>query len=235
MTNDERTPRHHTRRQPLCRSVVCVAARGRSLRSAYTLIEILIVLAILVFVAGMIWPGITRVYSEAKLDRIAEDVRVELVGTRIRAIESSFPYQFRYEPAGQRYLIITAQTGMQDSTEGESTDNTQTSDDPNATSIKVRYDELPEGFQFLHPVDEHTGLPAASFGDRLPQDLLAELPNAFELSSVFWSPPIIFYSDGTGTDAILDIIDENEQSRRISVRALTGAATVRKNIAETSR
>lgn len=231
MTNSERTTRHVTQRRTNHCCASCCRARNCSLRTAYTLIEILIVMAILVFVTGITWPGVTRVYREAKLDRVTEDVRVELVGTRIRAIDSSFPYQFRYEPAGQRYLIITAQTG----TSSESGNNASTSDDPNTTSVKVRYDELPEGFQFRHPVDEHTGLPASSFGDRLPQEWLAELPNALELSSVYWSPPIIFYADGTGTDATLDITNEDEQSRRISVRALTGAASSRKLVAETSR
>jgi type II secretory pathway pseudopilin PulG len=231
MTHDEHISRNITRRRTSrCCAPGC-SAQNRSPRTAYTLIEILIVLAVFVFVAGITWPGVTRMYREAKLDRITEDVRVELAGTRIRAIDASFPYQFRYEPAGQRYLVITAQTGVSTGSQSES----DTSDDPNTTSVKVRYDELPEGFQFRHPVDEHTGSPSASFGDRLPQEWLAELPNALELSSVYWSPPITFYADGTGTDAVLDIINEDEQSRRISVRALTGAASVRKSIAETSR
>ena len=234
MTHDERITRQHvTRQRTICRCAACRSAQSRSPRTAYTLIEILIVMAIFVFVAGITWPGVTRMYREAKLDRITEDVRVELAGTRIRAIDASFPYQFRYEPAGQRYLVITAQTGV--STGSESGSDTPTSDDPNTTSVKVRYDELPEGFQFRHPVDEHTGLPSASFGDRLPQEWLAELPNALELSSVYWSPPITFYADGTGTDASLHISNEDEQSRHISVRALTGAASVRKSIAEVSR
>ena len=41
-----------------------------------------------------------------------------------------------------------------------------------------------------------------------------------------WSPPVLFYSDGTTSDADVVLVNERNTAIRISLRGLTGIASV---------
>ena len=57
----------------------------------------------------------------------------------------------------------------------------------------------------------------------LAESWLAYLDNAALASGAMWSPPVLFYPDGTATDAKAIILDKNQQAIQLWVRGLTGA------------
>ena len=59
----------------------------------------------------------------------------------------------------------------------------------------------------------------------LTPEILGDLPS--EYASVGWSAPVLFFTDGSASEAGFDIVDEQASSRRLRVRDLTGAVTVK--------
>ena len=72
--------------------------------SAYTLLELLLVLAVILAVAGAVTPTVVERMEDYKLKRGSEMVRFAISSTRIHAIDLSSVYQFRFESGGRRYL-----------------------------------------------------------------------------------------------------------------------------------
>ena len=70
-------------------------------------------------------------------------------------------------------------------------------------------------------------------GVSLANDLGTESPmtvsyqeNGGDLATVTWSPPVLFFPDGSATDAEIAITDTDGRSTGLCVRGLTGAASV---------
>ena len=85
--------------------------------SGFTLIEVLLALAIIMTLAAVSWTPLLTSWSEHRLKAAAEDVRSVLAGTRIRSLESDTIWQFRYEPGGDKYVRIPyKQTGEESDT-----------------------------------------------------------------------------------------------------------------------
>lgn len=174
-----------------------------SARRGYTLIELMLVLAVLVVLTSLVWPPLSRMYGHHQLKRAAEDVRAHAADARLRSVHAGRDYQFRFEPGGRNYVVVPDETSA--------TVTSETSDS--------FADKLPEGLQF-NAVTE-TGLLTES----LSGESFAGLPGAHELEEVAWSPPTVFYADGAATDAAFDIVEEDGRYIRIAVRGLTGAVT----------
>ncbi len=64
----------------------------------YTLLEMLILVALLALVAGLCWPSLRRLSQKRELLESARQIRVELLRTRLDAIEAGSARQFRYQP-----------------------------------------------------------------------------------------------------------------------------------------
>lgn len=183
-------------------------------RAAYTLMELLLAMAILLAVAGIAWPTLQAQFSRHRLKNQVETVRVELAGTRYRAIDSGLIYQFLFEPGGVNFVVVPY--------EGLETEQEQAVSAP-----LYRYaGRLDEGFWFEHAEEYETLGNETAFAGALSGDFLAGLPNSFELQQVAWSTPILFYPDGSATTAGFDVRDSHNQLVRLTVRDLTGAVSV---------
>ncbi len=174
-------------------------------------------LALVVLTAAMavVWPSVERLYHQQALKQAAEHVRAKLAGTRIRALDFGVRYQFRYEPRGRRFLVIPYQRHNLQASRG------RTGRTSSGEIVLPKFSGLlPEGMRFENSDGEETephGI-AASW--------LTELPDSQRLAATVWSPPLLFRSDGTATDAAFHIIDAHQQSVRFWVRGLTGGVTV---------
>lgn len=74
-------------------------------RSAYTLIELLLVLSIIAAVAGISWPLLMRPMAQSVVQGAAQELAEHLAETRIRAIEESRVYEFRWKPGSGEFEI----------------------------------------------------------------------------------------------------------------------------------
>ena len=182
-------------------------ARNKSAsHSAYTLVEVLLVMMIMVILTSLAASPLMQSWRDQRTGAATEDVRALLAGTRILSLDRDETRQFLYEPGGTHYLRVPQSAPTEESADG--------------TANRGKHsDTLPTEITF--------GESAGNAASTVSSELLNGLSNASELSGVPWSAPILFYSDGTSSDASFEIVDAYGNSRFISVRDLTGGVTVR--------
>jgi prepilin-type N-terminal cleavage/methylation domain-containing protein len=183
------------------------------LRRAVTLIEVMLVLAILTSLSALAYPSVAMMLEQLAMDEAVSPVRIHLAGTRVRALDAGVTWQFRFEPSGRRYVAVPYEF---DEIEGD--DQQQQSQLEMLPRVSG---QLPEGFSFVS-ADLATGGTEA-----LDEQAVAGLADQRQLFEASWSPPLWFFSDGTSQNASFDIVNEQNQSRRLSIRSLTGSVTLR--------
>jgi prepilin-type N-terminal cleavage/methylation domain-containing protein len=186
-------------------------------RSALTLLEMLLVLAILGAALAILYPATERLYQTHRFQQAVEEVRGKLAATRVRAIDDGAAYQFRYEPDGRR-LLVMAHRQKRSTTRQEEGNRESPSAAP---LLPWRFSgELPKGMRFG---------PTPAAGERVPRDRLASFPEGDDLSAALWSQPVLFFPDGSASDAEILLKDADGHAVRLAVRGLTGAASVKKS------
>lgn len=176
----------------------------------------LLVLAILLIVTGVVFPPVLRMMADQPLKEGAERARVQLASVRLKALDSSAAWQLRFEPGGRRYLWMPTETV---STAANASSSAVTSHTNAATGPTAG--ELPKGINFGGDLN---GVPLPA--ERLSQELIAGLPNAYQLAQVGWSAPLTFQPDGSAADSELSVIDARNRQIRLTVRGFTGGVTV---------
>ena len=182
-------------------------------RAGYTLLELLLALVVVAVLVGVSLPGALRLYGDSRLAEAAELVRLQLAGTRTRAVDGGLTYQFRYEPDGRYFLAAPFEAEI----EGTDSNAIGTGVTEGVGKFSKFAGELPEGFRFIACC---TG---GAVGGQISEELLAGLPNAGKLAAISWSPPILFSPNGTSMDSAFELADPRRQSVRFEVRGLTGA------------
>lgn len=177
--------------------------------SGMTLFEVLLVLALLVVVAAVSMPAISSSLSRARLENGAELVRAAWGKARVAAMQVGEPYIFRYEPKGSRYQIvrlsaITADdAGDLNNLPPESEDDAEYAE---ADMLRLAKSRLPTQIVFA------AGDVAA----------VSQLAAAAAAPDGGWSQPIMFYPDGTTSDAAVLVANASGETIRITLRSLTG-------------
>jgi Tfp pilus assembly protein FimT len=177
--------------------------------------EMLLVLVLMVTMGAVAWPTIRRAYESTYLRKAAEQVEAEFTKSRVRAMTSGLPQAFEFEPNTPQY---TVQTWQDDSTPLESTPSAAASSNSNAASsatdtvTTIAQRQLPEGVIF-------TGVQRTF--DARATAAESGLSAAGGSSA---APPVMFYPDGTTSEAAVTIANANGRCISISVRGLTGIA-----------
>lgn len=199
--------------------------RRDSYRHGITLVEVLLVLAVLGAMAAISYPNLHRFMSDQKIQEATEMVRTHLAGTRNKAIDAVLIYQFRYEPGGNRFLVIPHEP-----------DSTQTAGAVDAQGQVSSGDTLYRfagmlrpGVKFIVPTSglSELGIPVVEtpvpVADWQIQGLV--LPDGSNLAGANWSEPILFYPDGSAADSFLRLEDETGHIMELTVRGLTAAVS----------
>jgi len=180
-------------------------------RGGFTLFEMLLVLVLISIAMALAWPALGRLSTRQQLIQSGELARIRLLSTRVHAIEQGLPYQFRFEPGGQRYCILP----------GDSSAEPAVDTGGGTVVLPVASGKLPGRITFDDLEMGTTG------GGMIPQPRFAALPEARDLAIVNWSPPIVFQADGTGPDQTITLSDPQEsRSVVIALRGLTGGVIV---------
>lgn len=182
---------------------------SNSVRCGYTLFEMLIAISIIVIITSIGWSPVMRLHQEYRVKAAAEEVRQMVAGTRMLALDQDIVFQFRFEPGGRKFMRVPY----------ENTASAASTSKQPVSASGLSSGELPVGVYFE----------AVSSGasEAVNPELMTGLPNEFTQAS--WSAPVLFYSDGTATNAEFNVVDETATTRRIRVRDITGGVTVTTN------
>jgi hypothetical protein len=182
-----------------------------------TLMEVLLVMAILAIVAALMWPMLEKPLAHHRLHSAADEVRTEWCQARIEAMRSGQTYAFRYEVGGDRFYT-ELKTGPETNSSGGALAAVNSAgggaQSPASTDVAVPADNktLPKGVKFLgqQPCDSTTPAAAPSQNQAVGG----------------WSDPIFFYPDGTASDVQLTLICNQSCALRVMLRGSTATATI---------
>lgn len=184
-------------------------ARARA--AGFTLLEMLLVLAILVAITAVTIPVVGRMYDTHRIQQAAMEVRTTLSAARLRAVDEGEAFECRIEPDG-RDLVILARRDQGIRFGGEDVRASAAQQRP-AEGIHVR---LPEPLYFWTADDSR---------ERLENRALQQLEDGDALGGRTWSVPVVFAPNGTSTSAKFEIRDHEGRAVQLEVRGLTGAAS----------
>lgn len=187
-------------------------------RRAFTLIEILLVMAILVAMVALGMPAIFNSLQGHRLTVSAQRVQIEFMRARVDAMESGRIRMFRFQPETGNFTIAPfirssdeLENNLAGTSQGIGVSNLVLE---SAEQEKVN-ETLEEGVVFLSN-DVET--------DMRSYTLAQEQGGNLELSG--WSTPILFYPDGTTSDAIIYLRGEKGTTTSVKLRGLTGIARI---------
>jgi prepilin-type N-terminal cleavage/methylation domain-containing protein len=188
-------------------------------RSGYTLLELVVVLALVVALATLAYPSLEAMYGDYRLTAATDQVRAGWAEARARSLEEGRPYRFAIVPNQGNYRIAP------DSGEFWSGGETPASEDPTVLPL-VLENALPKGVRFATAETLQGGLPLS--GDTvLP-------PGSVDPGS--WTPLVTFLPDGTTAENV-EVIFHGRGARPVALRlrALTGVVTVQRSDTEANR
>lgn len=172
--------------------------RRTSGRSGFSLLEILMVLAVFIMVTALAMPSISRAYVGQQLIGAADVVRARFAEARVKAIESGDVYGFFYMPGNGDYFIAPMVQGFQSI--------------QNGIQPTVREDKLKNEVIF-------------AIGETIQDARSADAHNnaTQQYNSM---RPILFYPDGTSQDAVVLLQSPHDQALiQVDLRGLTGTSS----------
>ena len=193
---------------------------NRKPQRGVTLIELMLVLAILVVIASMAWPALDRPLSNQRLRKAADRIRTEWTRARVKAMTEGVTYVFRYTLYEDGYSIETdggsdfvPQDGSTGPYGGLSTAEAEVSQ----SSSSYGEHKLPEKIVFSGgetTYDTRSSMISSS----------AETGSRVESGG---SDPILFFPDGTTSTARLSLRNtEFDYEIELTLRGMIGAVSV---------
>ena len=117
----------------------------RTRRPGLTLLEVLLVMALLLALGAVAYPTLSAMYGDVRVKAAADEVRAAWTEARARAIEDGRPYRFAVEPGTGKFRVAPDA--------GEFWDGSGGSSDENQAPPHIQEDELPNGIVFEPPAD----------------------------------------------------------------------------------
>lgn len=183
-------------------------------RRAFTLAEILLVMLIIVIAGAVTMPYVMDSLRRQRLKSAAETMRIEWSRAHVKAMKTGRILVFRYQMDGNQFSL-QPWVGGDEATEGES--EVAGFGAPQAASVEAETKALEEGIRFAAG--------EAKFDSRAYQ-VEDFLQNADGGAGGQWSRPILFYPDGSATDAFVIVTDARQDAYRIQLRGLTGTSYI---------
>jgi prepilin-type N-terminal cleavage/methylation domain-containing protein len=199
-------------------------------RRAYTLLELVIVCALLAIAAAVAAPTVSALYNQHRLGVASDAVREAWARARARAIEDGRPYRFSVVPGTGRFRVApdspdfwngsassgslsSGNSGGMSSGSGGPASGASSSGRPPLVYVQ----RLPNGIPFI--LDGTAGPVAATDDDELSPSTAEDDDD----TSANWQTVAVFLPDGTAQDDATITLQRNGNSRTatITLRALT--------------
>lgn len=170
-------------------------------RNGFTILEVVLVLAIMVLLMAVSYPSIETMYGEVRLNAAADQIRARWAEARTQAIEEGRPYRFAVQPDG-RYRVAPDTSEFWS---GGGTGDANTVNETDSPPLDVE-ESLPKGVKFSDGGLANAGDPGDSGG---------------------WTTVVRLQPDGSASQDV-EIVFEAPGCRPLSLklRALTGSVSV---------
>jgi Tfp pilus assembly protein FimT len=174
-----------------------------------------LVLALLVAIGAVAWPAINGSFSGARLRSAADRIRTAWSEARLEAMRTGTIHEFRYQE-GARKFRVRAWTAESLATVDVASPQASLTQDPlepqGDFEAAFSQDTLPDDITFevgTQNIDQRATLTAQAAGANVGAETML-------------SAPILFYPDGTTTDAVLHLKNDDNRYIRLALRGLTG-------------
>ena len=209
-----------------------------SSRGAFTLLELLLTLAVLAAIAAVTIPQLSGIIGDSRLTRSAEQLRVEMTRLRVRAMREGRTFILEAAP-GTGELRIRPFMTVADATESMSPSlapsallsgaKQDIAAVPIVEPVEPKRIELPEGV-----VIADVQVASAIRGAMIEQQLAGGPMGGGPMGSgpPGGSPiggggrPILFYPDGSSSTAVVTLRHEKMGAIRVRLRGITADATI---------
>jgi Tfp pilus assembly protein FimT len=192
-----------------------------------TLVELLVVLALLVVIGSIVVPVFTGSFASVRLRRAGDQVLTRWSQARARAIETGEAFQFTYTPESGdyqvgRWLAIADENpaGARSASTSRPASNATaaTTSAPSTTPTTV-VDDPTTGQSIALP-----GSIVFQSGQIAVEDALSAERQVASMQSTGdeLSTPILFFPDGTTSQASVVLANDRNQFLRLTLRGLTG-------------
>ena len=184
-------------------------ARVGKPRPALTLVEVVLVLALLVIISAVVAPLLGSSMSRARLRHSGDLLQTAWGKARLAAMRSGNTYVFRYETQGNRYRIERlSEIATSDTANGEAT-----------APILAEQEEVADIDIFRQSLQRLAQGVVFASGEVAAVPQLAAAAMA---EGNGWSTPVLFYADGRTSDAVVLLANEQQDTLRVTLRGLTG-------------
>ena len=208
----------------------------------FTLLELMIVLAILAMLMAVAWPSLRRPLMRSATQQAARQLVRDLARARMAAIDSGQIVALRFELGGPQYVVELAESlrDSEDATPEVIEDTDQTDQDRAAGAADEA--DTPDDFAFAARLEEDVVFrdPAEVSEDELPpgstlrEMLEDEQQETEEVKPLIdnegtdrtFSPPVFFYPTGRAENAEFVLLGPDEYRITVKLRGLTGAASL---------
>ena len=191
-------------------------------RHGTTLLELLLVLSLLVIIAGLAWPSLNRAFDGRRLQLAGEQLRADIAGTRLKAINTGRAFVIRYQPEASTYTIEPYDDGWTESASSSlsSQDGSYDASNRPADLMLVRR-ALPEDVTFFV---------TQSVADTRAEEILTDLEQSGGSGSRRPGEPetemFFCYPDGSTATARLFLANKRDRCLAVDVRGLTGITSL---------
>lgn len=203
----------------LRRGTFCAHSSSRGM----TLVELLVVLALLVVIGSIVVPVFTGSFSSVRLRRAGDQVLSRWSQARAMAIERGETYQFTFTPESGTYQVGPWMPLVEQTPGSERSAATGSS----AATSTATVSETSSTAATENPAGHNVTLPDTirfQSGQIAVEDALtAERQVAsMQVQGDSVSTPILFFPDGTTSQASVVLANDRNQFIRLTLRGLTG-------------
>ena len=205
-------------------------------RNAFTLIEVMIVLTIVVSFMAIAWPRMRGLAGKTQLREAAVGFKAVCAEARDQAVRYGRPTMVRYRLGESQYRLSDAMAKHTDSDDLINVDATNTTEQRSLDNDPLASDyELPLMIQFAEPTagrgDENLDRmdPLTDLSESGEDDKLDIGPADGEAKPFDWieSESITFYPEGRSSSATVRMLaSDSGESITLTVRGLTGGVSI---------
>lgn len=210
-------------------------------RSAFTLLELLMVLAVMTMIVALGVPSVSRLLARARFKDGVFELQAELSRTRLLSMKTGQAYLFRYLPGTGQYQVVTKSLFEEERSRQMNQNKTpaggslnaaagENQADPNtvrtlSSDVRITGGVISDGTGVRLSTDSK-GTGEADLGSRVVGSLTT-VPGTGSLVER-WSEPIVFYPNGRTSNAVFFLASGGAVPfySEIALRGFTGSVRV---------